>query len=568
MAMFSQEEENYVRINCLLTGISPNAVRTYFDKEFHPSCLYASIKQEYTKLNDLKKQRVINVAQWNLLYPRGGNTPSSKQFDVTLMITLIRHLTKIGHPGRGYEVLPQPTDTTTGDDLARIKYYRNHIAHLDNATLDSSFFNQAWEDISNAVGRLGGKVLLDECKSLRTKTLDHSNHEIIKEINQARKEMQETKRDVVTLKMSFDSLKINYTDLNHDHNELIEDYGTLRNDHERTNNTVVELRQTYADTLPRGLRAKTKRTLENWVEDAKMHVETQKDKHIFECITRHQCVLVTGSFGIGKTSTMKNVALRMNESGYDVIPVIDDPRDILNFYNPNQGTLFVIDDFCGKYTLKSSQFERWKNLTDDILSIIEGGNCKIIVSCRLQVYNDSKFTTLSLFKNCICNLMSDNLSLTHTEKSEITFLFLRSDSSKICKLQNIFNCFPLLCKQFHDNPTSDITQVFTNHSPILETEINQLQKGRIYGKYCALALCVKFENSLHENVLTGDIDKKTRSLFKNICEKCNLDRGTSRLLLKDELDSLIDTFLINDHGCYRFKHEQYFEFFRCYFSQI
>lgn len=73
MAMFSQEEENYVRINCLLTGISPNAVRTYFDKEFHPSCLYASIKQEYTKLNDLKKQRVINVAQWNLLYPRGGS---------------------------------------------------------------------------------------------------------------------------------------------------------------------------------------------------------------------------------------------------------------------------------------------------------------------------------------------------------------------------------------------------------------------------------------------------------------------------------------------------------------
>lgn len=108
--------------------------------------------------------------------------------------------------------------------------------------------------VLQAVGRLGGKVLLDECKSLRTKTLDQSNHEIIKEINQARKEMQETKRDVVTLKMSFDSLKINYTDLNHDHNELIEDYGTLRNDHERTNNTVVELRQTYADTLPRGLR--------------------------------------------------------------------------------------------------------------------------------------------------------------------------------------------------------------------------------------------------------------------------------------------------------------------------
>lgn len=108
--------------------------------------------------------------------------------------------------------------------------------------------------VLQAVGRLGGKVLLDECNSLRTKTLDQSNQEIIREINQASKEMQETKREVDTLKMSFNSLKINYTDLNHDHKELIEDYGTLRTDHERMNNAVVELRQTYDDTLPRGLR--------------------------------------------------------------------------------------------------------------------------------------------------------------------------------------------------------------------------------------------------------------------------------------------------------------------------
>ncbi|XP_052088603.1 uncharacterized protein LOC127725578 [Mytilus californianus] len=568
MATLSQEEENYVRINFLLTGISPTAVRIYFDNEFHPSCLYTSIKKETNKLLDLKKKRVINQAQWDLLYPRGSSTPSSKQFDVTLMITLIRHLTNIKQPGLGYEKLPQPTETTTGDDLARIKYYRNHIAHLDNATLDSRSFTNAWDDISDAVGRLGGKVLLEECNSLRTKTLDQSNQEIIKEMKQASKEMQEVKREVESLKMSFDSLTVNYTNLNNNHKELIEDYGTLRNDHERMNNTVIELRQTYDDTLPRGLRAKTKRTFEYWVEDAKMHVETRADKHIFECITRNQCVLVTGSFGIGKTSTIRYVALRMNDSGYDVIPVIDDPSDILNFYNPNQRTVFVIDDFCGKYTLIPSQFERWKTLTDDLLSILQDGNCKIIASCRLQVYNDSKFTALSLFKNCICNLMSDELSLTHTETNEITYLFLRSDSSKIYKLHNIFNFFPLLCKKFHDNPTSDITQVFTNPTPVLETEINQLQKGRVYGKYCALALCVKFKNSLPVEHLTGDIDRETRSNFKNMCEKCNLDRGTSRLLLKDELDSLIDTFLINDHGCYRFQHEQYFEFFRCYFNNI
>lgn len=68
----SQEEENYLRMQLLLNGISPRAVRALFDKEFHPFCLHASIKSEYTKLQDLKSKRVITAAQWQLLVPRNG----------------------------------------------------------------------------------------------------------------------------------------------------------------------------------------------------------------------------------------------------------------------------------------------------------------------------------------------------------------------------------------------------------------------------------------------------------------------------------------------------------------
>ena len=68
----SEEEENYLRMHLLLTGISPRAVRVLFDNEFHPTCLEASIKKEYGKLYDLKKKHVINAAQWNLLFPSSG----------------------------------------------------------------------------------------------------------------------------------------------------------------------------------------------------------------------------------------------------------------------------------------------------------------------------------------------------------------------------------------------------------------------------------------------------------------------------------------------------------------
>lgn len=70
MASLSIEEENYVRISLLLTGISPRAARKFFDGEIVPACLDATLKKEYNKLFDLKKKRIINQSQWNLLFTR------------------------------------------------------------------------------------------------------------------------------------------------------------------------------------------------------------------------------------------------------------------------------------------------------------------------------------------------------------------------------------------------------------------------------------------------------------------------------------------------------------------
>lgn len=64
------EEENYVRMSLLITGISTRVVRTCFDNEFAPSCLETSLKKEYNKLLKLKKNGTINRSQWNLLFPR------------------------------------------------------------------------------------------------------------------------------------------------------------------------------------------------------------------------------------------------------------------------------------------------------------------------------------------------------------------------------------------------------------------------------------------------------------------------------------------------------------------
>lgn len=68
----SKEEENYLRMNLLLTKISPKAVRVLFNKEFPPACLCATIEKKLSRLNDLKKKQLINSSQWSLLFPSNG----------------------------------------------------------------------------------------------------------------------------------------------------------------------------------------------------------------------------------------------------------------------------------------------------------------------------------------------------------------------------------------------------------------------------------------------------------------------------------------------------------------
>ncbi|XP_071142053.1 E3 ubiquitin-protein ligase DZIP3-like [Mytilus edulis] len=149
MASLSEEEEKYLRMHLLLTGICPRAVRIFFDKEFPPACLYTSLKKEYHKLFDLKMKRLINQSQWNLLFPRFPDVPDSKTFDVTLVTTLLRNLTPMNPQSCGFDCLPHPMETTPAADLTRIKYYRNYLAYLKNINIESHYFNTAWTDITD-----------------------------------------------------------------------------------------------------------------------------------------------------------------------------------------------------------------------------------------------------------------------------------------------------------------------------------------------------------------------------------------------------------------------------------
>lgn len=69
-----EEDMNSLRIICLLYKITPSAVRVKFDKEFHPcGGLKKALDQHRHKvLEPLKRKRIINQTQWDILYPSSG----------------------------------------------------------------------------------------------------------------------------------------------------------------------------------------------------------------------------------------------------------------------------------------------------------------------------------------------------------------------------------------------------------------------------------------------------------------------------------------------------------------
>ena len=72
---------------------------------------------------------------------------SSDDFDLTLMICLLRNLGSIHPPSSGWDRLPSRNEKTIGAYLARLKFYRNWLAHSTVSTIASNDFQDMWTEV-------------------------------------------------------------------------------------------------------------------------------------------------------------------------------------------------------------------------------------------------------------------------------------------------------------------------------------------------------------------------------------------------------------------------------------
>ena len=169
----TKETTNFARLCRLLVDVGSHALRNKFDSIHPPAGLHGVLTKppEHSILQSLRKRRILNPTQWDKLYPSSPSSVSSKDFDVTLLILLLRNICGLIPPTTGWDNLAPSADTSAEANIARVKYYRNHVyGNASQASVDDATFNIYWQDITNALVGLGADAAA--INTLKTESMD------------------------------------------------------------------------------------------------------------------------------------------------------------------------------------------------------------------------------------------------------------------------------------------------------------------------------------------------------------------------------------------------------------
>ena len=193
----SKETTNYARLCRLLVGVGTQALRDTFDKIHPPAGLHTALASQQPILQSLRKRRIVNPMQWGKLYPAITSSVSSANFDITLLVLLLRNICSLSPPTTGWDSLPPDADTSIEANIARVKYYRNNVyGHASQASVDDITFDSYWKDISSALVGLGAGVnYVNDISKLRTEGMDPDNEKHYVNLLKEWKKDEDTTKD-------------------------------------------------------------------------------------------------------------------------------------------------------------------------------------------------------------------------------------------------------------------------------------------------------------------------------------------------------------------------------------
>ncbi|CAG2227855.1 unnamed protein product [Mytilus edulis] len=514
----SQEDINFLRLAGLLIRVAPRAVRRRFDYEFHPEKLQQFLRTNRGKIDDLTyKQRIITVAQYDLLYPRGSSGVSSDMFDISLMVCLVRHFTDLPIQ----DSLPLKTIHTVAADMSRIKFYRNSIVHSDNGKVDENKFLEIWSCVAEAILRLAPEIK-SEIDALISSSL--TNVTDIIDFIRLEKQLEKTNQHMVTINKKLETLEI-----------------------EKNNITEIQLR-----------------TLKEWRNTDKKYIPTSATTFIQQSLNQTTGVIITGSPGCGKSAVTHHVALELEKEKYEIISC-DEPSEIFKNLRKDKFQVFVIDDVCGKFALNQQKAESWEQNDCKLSMLIESCNQnddndendsksvhKFIITCRENIYVHETFPKLTCFSLVQCSF-STEYKITPEERRTIALSYVPentvNDIENIC----LYDFFPLLCSLYCTNLNQD-HRFFTHPVEIIGNEIIKMKKRSTSSFLCISLLVLRNNKFCIDELRSEDVQQ----LVKAICWDCKIE-PVSIVSILNSFECLKGVYITESDDFYTAIHDKMFD---------
>lgn len=205
VAPVSKENVNYARLCRLLLDCGTKALRKTVERSFTQGSLQGFLARPSVRLSlsELRRKGILGRLHWRMLYSTSHSSPSLEDFDVNLLMMLLRNTCGLTCPATGWFSLPSPSDMSLEANIVRIKYYRDWVyEHAIEASVDDVKFNALWEDISRALMGLG--VEEHTIKVLRKESMDPETKQYYEQLLAEYRKEEDSIRNKVTAIESMD----------------------------------------------------------------------------------------------------------------------------------------------------------------------------------------------------------------------------------------------------------------------------------------------------------------------------------------------------------------------------
>ncbi|XP_060560719.1 uncharacterized protein LOC132720576 [Ruditapes philippinarum] len=157
MAQKPDNRANLFRLQIIIIDGGLLVLRNIIDQTLSAKgiTLSACLNNEKATITRLKSRGVITQVQYDILFPTGGQAPTTSEMDFTLITCLLRCLKCFGLNKKfDWNTKPIATDLTVEADICRLKAYRNEICHVPTTTgIQPNVFVNWWNDIEQILVR-------------------------------------------------------------------------------------------------------------------------------------------------------------------------------------------------------------------------------------------------------------------------------------------------------------------------------------------------------------------------------------------------------------------------------